>query len=127
MILLILKKILYEFWKDRKSNISYFYIFSYQYFILNNNKNNLHKFDVKSDEDIFFRYSTSCKPYKVFNKLTLIVEESIYIVFDKTNDLSSGKKDIINHDVEILKKEIKKLNLKERTNQDGGEETKNDE
>ena len=57
----ILKKILYELLNDRKPNKSYFHIFGYKYFILNNGKNNLDKFDRKSDEGIFLGYSTTSK------------------------------------------------------------------
>ena len=57
----------------------------------------------------------------------MIVEESIYIVFDETNDLSLRKKDIIDDNVEILKKRIKELNLKERANQNKEKEIKDNE
>ena len=43
-----LNKTLYELWKDRKLNISYFKVFGCKYFILNI-KDNLGKFDPKSD------------------------------------------------------------------------------
>ena len=73
----ILKKIPYELWNDRKSNINYFHVFGYKYFILNNEKDNLENFDAKSDEGIFLGYSLSSKTYRVFNKRTLVVEKSI--------------------------------------------------
>ena len=96
MIHPILKKTLYEFCKGRKLNISYFHIFGCKYFILNNEKDNLGKFDAKSDEGIFLGYSTSSKAYRVFNKHTLVVEESIHVIFDESNNLSSRKKDVFN-------------------------------
>ncbi|GMI76671.1 hypothetical protein HRI_001336400 [Hibiscus trionum] len=40
------------------------------------------KFDAKSDETIFIGYSLTSKAYRVFNKRTLVVEESIHVVFD---------------------------------------------
>ncbi|KAK8986324.1 hypothetical protein V6N11_013818 [Hibiscus sabdariffa] len=40
------------------------------------------KFDAKSDEAIFLGYSLTSKAYRVFNKRTLVVEESIHVVFD---------------------------------------------
>ena len=82
----------YKLWNIRKSNISYFYIIGYKYFILNNAIDNLEKFDTKSDEDNFLGYSLSSKVYRVFNKRTLIIEESIHIVFDETNYKSLKKK-----------------------------------
>ena len=63
----IIKKTSYEIWNGRKSNIYYFHIFGYKCFILNNGKDDLGKFDAKSDEAIFLGYSTSSKAYRIFN------------------------------------------------------------
>ena len=41
--------------------------------------------DAKSDEAIFMGYALNSKVYRVFNKTSLIVEESIYVVFYETN------------------------------------------
>ena len=57
-----------------------------KFFIHNNSKDNLKKFDPKSDEEIFLGYSISSKAYRVFNKRTLVVEESIHVVFDKSRN-----------------------------------------
>ena len=54
MIRPILKKIPYELWKCRKPNISHMCALGYKCFVLNNNKDNLGKFDAKSDEAIFY-------------------------------------------------------------------------
>ena len=35
-----------------------------------------------SDEEVFLGYSLTSKAYKVFNKRTLVVEESIHVSFD---------------------------------------------
>ena len=48
----ILKKTPYELWKNKKLNISYFKVFGFKCFILNT-KDNLGKFDAKSDVGIF--------------------------------------------------------------------------
>ena len=53
----ILKKTPYELFKGRKPNISYFHIFGCKCFVLNNEKENLGKFDAKADEGIFLGYS----------------------------------------------------------------------
>ena len=60
-----LNKTPYELWKGRKPNISYFKVFGCKCFILNT-KDNLGKFDAKSDEDIFLGYSQTSKAYRVF-------------------------------------------------------------
>ena len=54
---------------------------------INNDKDNLEKFDSKSNEVIFLGYSTTSKTFWVFNKRTLIVEASVHVVFDDLNDL----------------------------------------
>ena len=79
----IIKKTLYKIWNERKPNIYYFHVFGCKCFALNNGKDNLKKFDAKSEEVIFLGYSTSSKTYRVFNKKTLIVEESIHIIFNE--------------------------------------------
>ena len=56
MIRPILKKIPYELWKGRKPNINFFYAFRCKYYVLNNGKDNLGKFDSKLDEAIFLGY-----------------------------------------------------------------------
>ena len=86
----ILKKTPYELWKGRKPNINYFRVFGCKCFILNQ-KDDLGKFDSKSDVGIFLGYSSSSKSYRVYNRRTLVVEESMHIVFDETNPFSSEK------------------------------------
>ncbi|KAH0650271.1 hypothetical protein KY284_030183 [Solanum tuberosum] len=81
----ILKKTPYELWRGKKPNISYFHPFSCKCFIHNNGKNNLGKFDPRSDEGIFLGYAPSSRDFLVFNKRTLSVEESVHVVFDDTN------------------------------------------
>ena len=48
---------------------------------------------VKSDKAFFMGYALSSKAYRVFNKTSLIVEESIHIIFYETN--VAPRKDII--------------------------------
>ena len=50
----------------------------------NNGKDNFGKFDAKSDEGIFLGYSTQSKAYKVLNKRTNRVEESMHVLFDES-------------------------------------------
>ena len=53
----------------------------------NNGKDALGKFDPRSDEPIFLGYSSHSKAYKVFNKRTSCVEESVHVLFDEFNSL----------------------------------------
>ena len=49
----ILKKTPYELWKGKQPNTGYFHPFGSKCFIHNNGKDNLGKFDPRSDEGIF--------------------------------------------------------------------------
>ena len=95
----ILNKTSYELWNNRKSKISYLRVFGCKCFILNT-KDNLGKFDCKADEGIFLGYFTSSKAYRVFNKITLVVEESMHIVFYESNSLNP-RKDVCSIDDEV--------------------------
>jgi len=81
----ILKKTPYELFKGRKPNVSHLKAFGCKCFILNNGKDNLGKFDSKTDEGIFLGYSIHGHTYRVYNKRTMLVEESMHIAFDETN------------------------------------------
>ena len=81
-----LDKTSYKLWKNKKLNISYFKVFGSKCFIVNT-KDNLGKFDAKSNVGIYLGYSSSSKAYRVFNKKTMVVEESIHVVFDESNSL----------------------------------------
>ena len=101
----ILKKTPYDLFRERKSNISYFHPFGCKCFVLNNGKDKLGKFDAKSDEGIFLGYSLTSKAFRVFNKRTLVVEESIHVIFDESNP-HSRKDSFDDDDVGILQENI---------------------
>ena len=63
------KKTPYEFWKGRKSNVKHFRIFGSTCFILKD-RENVGKFNSRSDEGIFLGYSFTSKAYWVYNKRT---------------------------------------------------------
>jgi len=83
----ILKKTPYELFRGRKPNLSHLKVFGCKCFILNNGKDNLGKFDSKSDEGIFLGYSQHGHAYRVYNKRTMLVEESVHVNFDETNQV----------------------------------------
>ena len=80
----ILKKTPYELYFDRKPNVSHFHIFGCKCFVHNNGKDDLGKFDAKADEALFIGYSSTSKAYRIYNKRTLRIEESIHVVFDES-------------------------------------------
>ena len=76
--------------------------------MLNNNKENLGKFDAKTDESIFLEYSTHSKAYRVYNKMTLVIEELIHITFDEYNSLF---RNVISDDVEEVEQSLENLDI----------------
>ena len=84
------KKTPYELWKGRKPNVKYFRIFGSTYFILKD-KENVGKFDSMSDEGIFLGYSSISKAYRVYNKRTMKVMETMNVVIDESLDFGSQK------------------------------------
>ena len=87
----ILKKTPYELYKGRKPNISHLHVFGCKCFVLNNGKDNLGKFDAKSDEGIFLGYSLHSKAFRIYNKRTMVIEESIHVAFNETNPILPRK------------------------------------
>ena len=108
----ILKKTPYELWKNKKPNISYFKVFGFKCFI----KNNLGKFDAKSDVGIFLGYSTSSKAFIVFNKRTMVVEEFIHVIFYESNNSLQEKENFV--DDLGLETSMGKLKIKDRRQQE---------
>ena len=102
-IRLIIKKTPYELWKKMKPNISYFYIFGSECFILNT-KDKMSKFDLKSDPGIFLGYSSMPKAYSIYNKKTQVMEETTHITFIE-------KKKDIDQNVQDLEEDIENLSL----------------
>ena len=110
----ILNKTPFELFHDRIPKISYFRVFGCKCFILNT-KDQLDKFDSKSDEGIFVGYSLRSKAYRVFNKRTSVIEESLNVTFDET----LSKNPVISLDDEIidpLVDEIEEISIKENGN-----------
>ena len=79
-----LKKTPYELYFGKTPFIGYFRVFGCKCFILNT-KDHHDKFDSKIDVGIFLGYAPRSKAYRVFNKRSLVVEESINVTFDETN------------------------------------------
>ncbi|KAL6337946.1 hypothetical protein AAG906_005411 [Vitis piasezkii] len=121
----ILKKTPYELWKSKKPNISHFKVFGCKCFILNT-KDNLGKFDAKSDVGIFLGYSTSSKAFRVFNKRTMVVEESIHVIFYESNH-SLQERESFDDDLG-LETSMGKLQIEDKRQQEeSGEDPKKEE
>ncbi|GJU12262.1 putative ribonuclease H-like domain-containing protein [Tanacetum coccineum] len=68
--------------KQKTPTLSFMRPFGFLVTILNT-KDHLGKFDGKSDEGLFVRYSMNSKDFRVFNNRTRIVEESLQIRFSE--------------------------------------------
>nr|GEY49574.1 reverse transcriptase domain-containing protein [Tanacetum cinerariifolium] len=72
----------YHIINDQKLSVNFFYIFGSVCYIVRDGEN-LDKMKEKGDECIFMRYSTLSRAYRVFNKRTRVIMESIYVNFDE--------------------------------------------
>ena len=70
--------------------MKYFRIFRSTCFILKNRKN-VRKFDSQSDERIFLGYSSTNKAYRVYNKRTMTVMETMNVFIDESSYSGSEK------------------------------------
>ena len=75
------KKTPYELWKGKQPNVKYFKIFGSKCYIYKD-REDVGKFDTRSDERIFLGYSTNSRAYRVFNIHKSTVMESINVVVD---------------------------------------------
>ncbi|KAJ9567220.1 hypothetical protein OSB04_003186 [Centaurea solstitialis] len=88
-------KTAYEMVEQRKPNIDYFRVFGCKCYVLND-RDDLGKFEPKSDESIFIGYSHNSKAYRVFNKRTRTILESSNIDFSETETYSVASSSNIN-------------------------------
>ena len=85
--------------------MKYFRIFRSTYFILKD-RENVGKFDSRSDKGIFLGYSSISKAYRVYNKRTMKVIEIVNVVIDESSD-SCFEKGIEELTKEILPPELR--------------------
>jgi len=81
-------------------------IFGCKCYVHNNGKDALGKFDFRSDEAIFLGYSSHSKAYKVFNKRTLCVEQSVHVLFDESNSLIENNAQDEEFELGLAKKDL---------------------
>ncbi|CAL1370846.1 unnamed protein product [Linum trigynum] len=93
----IINKTPYEILKGKIPKLSYFHPFGTKCYILNT-KDQIGKFDAKSEIGIFLGYSSKGQAYRVFNKKSRKVEESIQIKFDSSHPSLPLHSDISNYD-----------------------------
>nr|GEY37629.1 integrase, catalytic region, zinc finger, CCHC-type, peptidase aspartic, catalytic [Tanacetum cinerariifolium] len=78
----------YHIINDRKPSVKFFYIFSSLCYIVRDGEN-FDKMKEKGDACIFVGYSTQSRAYKVFNKRTRVIVETIHVNFDELPQVAS--------------------------------------
>nr|GFB02208.1 hypothetical protein [Tanacetum cinerariifolium] len=72
----------YHIINDRKPSVKFFHIFGSLCYIVRDGEN-LDKMKEKGDACIFVGYSTQSRAYRVFNKRTRVIVETIHVNFDE--------------------------------------------
>nr|GFC39197.1 hypothetical protein [Tanacetum cinerariifolium] len=75
---------------DQKPSVKFFHIFGFVCYIVRDGEN-LDKMKEKGDECIFVGYSNQSRAYRVFNKRTRVIMESIHVNFDELPQLASDQ------------------------------------
>nr|GFA73472.1 hypothetical protein [Tanacetum cinerariifolium] len=78
----------YHIINDRKPSVKFFHIFGSVCYIVRDGEN-LDQLKEKGDECIFVGYSTQSRAYRVFNKRTIVIMESIHVNFDELPQMAS--------------------------------------
>nr|GEZ63833.1 hypothetical protein [Tanacetum cinerariifolium] len=80
----------YHIINDRKPSVKFFHIFGSICFIVRDGEN-LDKLKENGDECIFVGYSNQSRAYRVFNKRTRVIIESIHVNFDELPLMASDQ------------------------------------
>nr|GEY60905.1 Gag-Pol polyprotein [Tanacetum cinerariifolium] len=78
----------YHIINDRKPSVKFFYIFGSLCYIVRDGKN-LDKMKEKGDACVCVGYSTQSRAYRVFNKRTRVIVETIHVNFDELPQMAS--------------------------------------
>nr|GFD40736.1 retrovirus-related Pol polyprotein from transposon TNT 1-94 [Tanacetum cinerariifolium] len=63
---------------------------------------NLDKMKEKGDECIFVGYSTQSRAYRVYNKRTRVITESIHVNFDELPQMASAHNNTTSNELDLL-------------------------
>nr|GEW96280.1 retrovirus-related Pol polyprotein from transposon TNT 1-94 [Tanacetum cinerariifolium] len=83
-------KTLYELLHDRKPDLSYLHVFG-ELWYLNNDSENLSKLRAKADIGIFIGYAPKKKAYRIYNRRTQKIIETIHVDFDELAEMASDQ------------------------------------
>ncbi|GJZ39924.1 retrovirus-related pol polyprotein from transposon TNT 1-94 [Tanacetum coccineum] len=78
----------YELMQDKKPDLSFFHVFGSLCYPTNDH-DDLGKFDVKADIGIFVGYTPAKKVFRIYNRRTRIITETIHVTFDELTTMAS--------------------------------------
>ncbi|GJX69217.1 integrase, catalytic region, zinc finger, CCHC-type containing protein [Tanacetum coccineum] len=78
----------YELMKDKKPDLSFFHVFGSLCYPTNDHED-LGKFNAKADIGIFIGYAPAKKVFRIYNKRTRIITETIHVTFDELTTMAS--------------------------------------
>ncbi|GJU67997.1 retrovirus-related pol polyprotein from transposon TNT 1-94 [Tanacetum coccineum] len=78
----------YELMQDKKPDLSFFHVFGALCYPTNDN-DDLGKLDAKADIGIFVGYAPTKKAFRIYNKRTQKIIETIYVTFDELTAMAS--------------------------------------
>ncbi|GKE65703.1 retrovirus-related pol polyprotein from transposon TNT 1-94 [Tanacetum coccineum] len=88
LIRLEYNKTLYELMQDKKPDLSFFHVFGSLCYPTNDHED-LGKFDAKADIGIFVGYAPAKKVFRIYNRRTRIITETIHVMFDELTAMAS--------------------------------------
>ncbi|GJX27627.1 retrovirus-related pol polyprotein from transposon TNT 1-94 [Tanacetum coccineum] len=88
LICLRYNKIPYELIQDKKSDLSFLHVFGSLCYPTNNNED-LSKLDAEADIGIFIGYAPAKKVFKIYNRRTRKIIETIHVTFDELTTMAS--------------------------------------
>ncbi|GKC09812.1 retrovirus-related pol polyprotein from transposon TNT 1-94 [Tanacetum coccineum] len=74
--------------QNKKPDLSFFHVFGSLCYPTNDHED-LGKFDAKADIGIFIGYAPAKKAFKIYNRRTRIITETIYVTFDELTAMDS--------------------------------------
>ncbi|GKC69250.1 retrovirus-related pol polyprotein from transposon TNT 1-94 [Tanacetum coccineum] len=88
LICLRYNKTPYELMQDKKPDLSFFHVFSSLCYPTNDHED-LGKFDAKVDIGIFVGYAPAKKAFRIYNRRTWIITETIHVTFNELTAMAS--------------------------------------
>ncbi|GJV31615.1 retrovirus-related pol polyprotein from transposon TNT 1-94 [Tanacetum coccineum] len=88
LICLRYNKTPYELMQDKKPDLSFFHVFGSLCYPTNDHED-LGKFDAKADIRIFVGYAPAKKAFRIYNRRTRIISETIHVTFDELTAMAS--------------------------------------